>query len=154
MKKVSAGLLMYRMGNNQLEVFLVHPGGPYFTNKNSGYWGIPKGEVEPDEPYQAAAIREFTEETGILPEGEFISLGSVVLRSGKTVHAWAFQGNLPAGWTLQSNLFSLEWPPNSRRQELFPEIDKAEFFPLHKAFALMNSAQTAFLMRLQEYLGI
>jgi predicted NUDIX family NTP pyrophosphohydrolase len=153
-KKTSAGLLMYRLKGRELEIFLAHPGGPYFKNKDAGYWGIPKGEIEGDEPLLAAAIREFNEETGLDPQGDFLPLGSVVLSSGKTVFAWAFQGDRDESESLKSNLFPLEWPPHSGRQEWFPEIDKAAFFPVPVARQKMNSAQTEFIGRLQTILQL
>jgi predicted NUDIX family NTP pyrophosphohydrolase len=153
-KKTSAGLLMYRLKSQQLEVLLAHPGGPYLKNKDLGYWGIPKGEVENEESYLAAAIREFHEETGIDAQGDFVALGSVVLSSGKTVFAWAFQGDWDEATPLKSNLFPLEWPPHSGRQEWFPEIDKAAFFPVGVAKQKMSSAQAEFIVRLQTILQL
>lgn len=152
MAKISAGLLMYRLNNEQLEVFLAHPGGPYFTNKENGYWGIPKGEIETSEALLAAAIREFTEETGIQPLGDFIPLGSVVLSSGKNVHAWAFEGQWDESMPLKSNLFPLEWPPKSGKEQWFPEVDKAAYFPVPLALQKINRHQAEFIKRLELYL--
>lgn len=151
-KKTSAGLLMYRLKNEELEVFLAHPGGPYLKNKDLGCWGIPKGEVEDEESLLATAIREFQEETGIEPHGDFLPLGSVVLTSGKTIFAWAFQGDWDDSRPPQSNLFPLEWPPHSGREEWFPEIDKAAFFPVPLARQKMNPAQAEYIDRLQALL--
>ncbi|MDR3590153.1 MAG: NUDIX domain-containing protein [Negativicutes bacterium] len=151
-KKTSAGLLMYRLKNKELEVFLAHPGGPYLKNKDAGYWGIPKGEVEDQEDYLAAAKREFQEETGIEAQGDFMPLGSVVLSSGKTVFAWAFQGDWDESRPLISNLFPLEWPPHSGNEAWFPEIDQAAFFPVPLARRKINAAQAEFITRLQALL--
>jgi predicted NUDIX family NTP pyrophosphohydrolase len=151
--KTSAGLMMYRRRAGGLEIFLAHPGGPYLKNKDLGYWGIPKGEIEAGEDPLAAAIREFAEETGILAAGEFLPLGSVVQASGKTVHAWAFAGDWEEGREPASNLFPLEWPPHSGQQQWFPEVDKAAFFPVPVAMKKINRAQAAFIVRLQELLG-
>jgi len=153
MKKISAGLLMYRYRSNQLEVFLAHPGGPYLKNKDAGYWGLPKGAVEPDETLLEAATREFHEETGILPHGTYIPLGSVMLISGKVVYAWAFEGDWDECVPLKSNLFSLEWPPHSGKEEWFPEIDKAAFFRVAVAHQKINPAQGEFINRLENYLA-
>lgn len=153
MKKISAGLLMYRWKAGRLDVFLAHPGGPYLKNKDWGYWGIPKGEVEANEAYLDAAGREFFEETGIRAGGEFLPLGSVVLTSGKTVHAWAFAGDRDESQPLVSNKFQLEWPPHSGRQEWYPEIDQAAFFPLTVARRKITPAQGPFLDRLENLLA-
>lgn len=153
MRKISAGLLMYRWSKGTLEVFLAHPGGPYLKNKDWGYWGIPKGEVEADEAYLDAACREFYEETGVRASGDFLPLGSVVLVSGKIVHAWAFAGDWAEGRMPDSNQFTLEWPPHSGRLESFPEIDKAAFFPLAVARRKITPAQAAFLDRLEGHLA-
>ena len=153
-KKTSAGLLMYRLKDKELEVFLAHPGGPYLKNKDLGYWGIPKGEVEEKESYLAAAVREFHEETGLEAQGDFLPLGSVVLSSGKTVFAWAFQGDWDESSPLKSNLFPLEWPPHSGKQAWYPEIDKAAFFSVSVARQKMNSAQAEFIDRLETALQL
>ena len=152
MKKISAGLLMYRH-RGQLEVFLAHPGGPYLKNKDAGYWGIPKGAVEAEETLIDAAIREFHEETGIVPRGAYIPLGSVMLISGKIVHAWAFEGDWDEKVPLDSNLFSLEWPPHSGQEQWFPEIDKAAFFSVAAAHEKINPAQAEFINRLEKLLA-
>lgn len=152
-KKVSAGLMMYRVKNGALEIFLAHPGGPFLKNKDWGCWGIPKGEIEAGEPPLAAAVREFAEETGLTANGEFLPLGSVVQASGKTVHAWAFAGDWEEGRTPASNLFPLEWPPHSGQEQWFPEVDKAAFFPVPVARKKINQAQGEFIIRLQELLG-
>lgn len=153
MKKISAGLLMYRYKANQLEVFLAHPGGPYLKNKDLGYWGIPKGAVEQEETLLDTAIREFNEETGIESHGPYIPLGSVTLISGKIVHAWAFEGDWDESIPLNSNLFNLEWPPKSGKEEWFPEIDKAAYFSVAVAHQKINPAQGEFITRLEAYLA-
>jgi predicted NUDIX family NTP pyrophosphohydrolase len=142
MSKISAGLLMYRFREGALQVLLVHPGGPFFRNKDAGAWSIPKGEAAPGEDLLAAAKREFQEETGLSPRGSFVALSPVRQKGGKTVHAWAFDGDLdPAA--IRSNTFRLEWPPRSGQQVEFPEIDRAEFFDLETARIKINAAQAA-----------
>jgi predicted NUDIX family NTP pyrophosphohydrolase len=145
--KLSAGLLMYRRGKDGIEVLLVHPGGPYFKNKDDGAWTIPKGEPGENEDLLTTAIREFQEETGIAPTPPFRTLESIRQKAGKVVHAWAFEGDCdPAA--IQSNTFSLEWPPRSGRFVAFPEIDRAEFFDMETAKRKMNAAQVELLERM------
>lgn len=152
MAKKSAGLLMYRVRDGRLEVLLVHPGGPYWTRKDAGAWFIPKGEVDAGEDEAAAAIREFTEETGLTPHGPFVMLGAVRHKSGKTVTAWAFEGDCdPAALT--SNTFSMEWPPRSGKQREFPEIDRAEFLDVKAAKQKMHVAEFEFITRLERVLA-
>ncbi len=154
-RQVSAGLMMYRIGENGLEIFLVHPGGPYFKNKDKGVWSIPKGLLEKgeEEDMQNAALREFVEETGITPQvTEFIPLGSVKQKSGKIVYAWAFESECSFTQSIKSNEFEIEWPPNSGRKSKFPEVDRAEFLPVSVAKQKINPAQKALIVRLQEYL--
>jgi predicted NUDIX family NTP pyrophosphohydrolase len=123
---------MYRRSNGKLQVFLVHPGGPYFANKDAGAWGIPKGEYEQEEPPIVAAKREFREETGFVATGDFVSLGSIRQKSGKTVEAWAVEGDCdPAD--LVSNTCTVEWPPRSKRSLEIPEIDQGRWFTLSEA---------------------
>src|SRR6185436_9334966 len=141
----SAGVLMYRRTEGGLEVLLAHPGGPFFTRKDAGGWTIPKGEPNPGEALEAAAAREFTEETGLPMTGPLVPLGEVRQKGGKTVHAWAFEGDLPPGFIPTSNTFELEWPPRSGKKQSFPEIDKAEMFPLDVAREKINPAQAVFL---------
>jgi predicted NUDIX family NTP pyrophosphohydrolase len=150
MAKISAGLLLFRSRGAQLEVFLVHPGGPFWRKKEEGAWSIPKGEVSSGEPLLAAAQREFLEETGARPEGEFIELGKVEQRGGKTVWAWAVRGDFCS--EIRSNTFEMEWPPRSGRIEEFPEVDRAEWFSLTAAETRIQREQRAFLDRLGEYL--
>jgi predicted NUDIX family NTP pyrophosphohydrolase len=147
MSQVSAGLLMYRKPGGVLEVFLVHPGGPFWTRKDEGAWSIPKGLIEEGEDKLEAAKREFVEETSILPTGPFVCLGEVRQKSGKRLYAWAFEkaSDLPR---IKSNTFTLEWPPNSGQMREFPEIDKGEFFSVPAARRKINQRQADFLDRL------
>jgi predicted NUDIX family NTP pyrophosphohydrolase len=132
MPKLSAGLVVWRRRAGALEVLLVHPGGPFWKNKDEGAWSIPKGEYTESEDPLAAARREFTEETGIEPAGEFTLLGEVRQPGGKRVRAWAHQGDYdPAG--MQSNTFEMEWPPKSGRTQSFPEIDRAAWYTFEEA---------------------
>ncbi len=149
---ISAGLLMYTTIEGEPQFFLVHPGGPYFKKKDYGYWSIPKGLVEEGEKMLEAAKREFFEETGIKPAGNFIELGSVVQKSGKIVFAWAFQVSGFSADDFKSNNFEMEWPPKSGKITLFPEIDKWGFFNFLEAQKKINSAQKEFLIRLKEKL--
>jgi predicted NUDIX family NTP pyrophosphohydrolase len=132
MPKKSAGLLLYRRREPGLEVFLVHPGGPYWAKKDEGAWSIPKGVHEAGEAPLAAAIREFEEETGSRIDRAFLPLEPVVLASGKQVTAWAVEGDIDAA-AIRSNTFTMEWPPRSGRQQEFPEIDRAAWFTLEQA---------------------
>jgi predicted NUDIX family NTP pyrophosphohydrolase len=151
--KHSCGLLMYRRHAGTLQVFLAHPGGPYFTRKDDGVWTIPKGELEAGEDPLACAKREFLEETGLAPEAaEFTALGEITQRGGKVVHAWAFEGD----WgerELRCNTFEMEWPPRSGRMQSFPEIDRAQFFALDEARVKLNPAQVELIDRLIAQLG-
>jgi len=143
---------MFRKRNGELEVLLVHPGGPFFRNKDIGAWTIPKGEAAENEDLRTRAKIEFQEELGIKPAEEWIDLGSVKQKGGKTVHAWAFEGELEPDFKLASNTFELEWPPRSGRSQQFPEVDQASFFPLALARSKINQAQTVFLDRLCDFL--
>ena len=149
---ISAGLLMYKFDGEELKVFLVHPGGPFFKDKDDGYWSIPKGLVEKEEELLITAIREFKEETGIEPIGEYNSLGWVKQKSGKTIHAWAFEYFGDNDIKILSNKFELEWPPNSGRKQLIPEIDDGRFFSIEEARSKINGAQAEFLDVLQKKL--
>lgn len=151
-KKISAGLLMYRTINGETEVFLAHPGGPLFAKRDEGYWTIPKGELVTGEDYFNAAIREFKEETGITPTGEYIPLGQITQKTGKIVHAWAFKATSDHSGNIKSNLFELEWPPNSGIKQMFPEIDRAEFFQLETAKKKIKPSQIKLIERLENYL--
>jgi len=145
---VSAGLLMFRRRDGQLEVLLVHPGGPFFRKKDAGAWTIPKGEAGPAEDLLTRAEIEFAEELGLTIAGDRIPLGSIKQKGGKSVHAWAFEGDLPVDFEVKSNLFELEWPPGSGHTAQFPEIDRAQFFPLVEAHERINPAQRELLDRL------
>lgn len=141
---VSAGLLMYRRGPQGLELFLVHPGGPFFRNRDDGVWTIPKGVIEEGEEPLAAAQREFNEETGLRPSEPFVPLTPVRQKGGKLVMAWAFEGEAdPAAITC--NTFAMEWPPRSGRMQTYPEVDRAGFFSPAHARIKLNPAQAAFV---------
>lgn len=145
---------MFRKMDGELQVLLVHPGGPFFRNKDSGAWTVPKGEVMEDEELLSRARMEFREELGIeVAASNFIELGAVKQKGGKTVHAWAFEGDLPADFVVASNSFTMEWPPRSGRTQEFPEIDRAEFFSIEEARQKINPAQIDFLDRLIEHLN-
>lgn len=152
MSKKSAGILMYRQKNDQLEVLLVHPGGPFWKKKDLGAWSIPKGEFE-DEDALSAAKREFEEEIGMPIDGEMIALTPQEQKAGKVVHAWAVEGDLNPE-EIRSNTFEMEWPPRSGKKQEFPEIDKAEWFPVHEALQKINQAQATFIRELIEKLDI
>jgi predicted NUDIX family NTP pyrophosphohydrolase len=144
MAKQSAGILLYRIVDGQLQVFLVHPGGPFFKNKDDGSWSIPKGEFADDENSLDAAKREFLEETGQSINGNFIELTAIRQKGGKTVHAWAVEGDIDHK-TIASNTFEIEWPPRSGKKQMFPEIDRAGWFDVETAKMKINSAQAAFI---------
>ena len=144
---------MFRRKANSLEFLLVHPGGPFWKNKDDGAWTIPKGETQPEEDLLTRGQTEFEEELGIKPSGEWIALGSIKQKGGKTVHAWGFEGDLPQGFQLKSNTFQIEFPPRSGKFKDFPEIDRAEFFPDEIARRKINPAQVPFLDRLREALA-
>jgi len=148
----SAGILLYRLTDDGPEVLLVHPGGPFWARKDAGAWSIPKGEHGDDEDAQACARREFHEETGTeLAPGALADLGTVRLKGGKRVAAWAARGDLDAE-RISSNTFELEWPPRSGRMQVFPEVDRAGWFGLDAAREKLNPAQAAFLDRLRALL--
>jgi predicted NUDIX family NTP pyrophosphohydrolase len=152
MPKISAGLLMYRgrtEQSNSVEILLAHPGGPFWKNKDDGAWTIPKGEVTPGEDLLAAAIREFTEETGLTPAPPFVPLGEIKQKSGKIIHAWAFQGDCDPA-QIRSNTFELEWPPKSGRTQEFPEIERAKFYDLVAARQKILVSELPLLDRLAE----
>jgi predicted NUDIX family NTP pyrophosphohydrolase len=150
-KKVSAGILLFRRRDPQLEVLLGHPGGPFWSKKDGGAWSIPKGELRPDEDPLAGAIREFEEETGYRPSGEFIQLPAVTQAGGKLVLAWAVQGDLDPS-NVESNTVSLEWPPRSGKVLQFPELDRAEWFSLAEARSRLLAGQRPLLDALLETL--
>lgn len=147
MPKLSAGILMFRKGGGALQVFLVHPGGPFWQKKDTGAWSIPKGEyVEGEDPLDAAK-REFQEETGLEARGQFSSLGQIKQPGGKVISAWAVEGDCDAT-AIHSNTFSIEWPPKSGRQQEFPEVDRAGWFALDEAKERILKGQQGFIDRL------
>ena len=150
MPKESAGLLLYRRRADQLEVFLVHPGGPFWAKKDDGAWTIPKGELSTGEDPLAAALRELQEETGLTVAGPFQPLGTVRQAGGKLVHAFAVPADVDATHIV-SNRFTLEWPPRSGKTAEFPEVDRAAWFTVEAAERKMNAAQTEFLRRLTAF---
>lgn len=139
---------MFRRSNNQLEVLVAHPGGPFFAHKDDGIWTIPKGEAAPGEDLLTRAQIEFEEEVGFRPHGEWIELGSIKQKGGKIVHAWAFEGDLPKSFVCKSNLFEMEWPPRSGRRKKFPEVDQACFFSEKVARRKLKPTQVPLLDRL------
>lgn len=148
-QKLSAGLLMYRRRADAIEVFLVHPGGPFWAKKDLGAWTLPKGEYEPDEEPLAAARREFQEETGFLAQGKFLELGSIRQKSGKVVVAWAFEGDCDPT-QLISNTCEIEWPPKSGIRKEIPEVDRGAWFSLQEANERIRAEQADLLARLAE----
>lgn len=145
---------MYAGDVDSLKVLIGHPGGPFFVNKDDGYWGIPKGEFENGESSFEAAKREFWEETGMKPEAEeYIPLGSIVLKGGKRVFAWAFEGEWKEGRVLQSNVFSLEWPPRTGKFVDVPEIDQVKMVDFSTAERKMKAEQLFFVRRLISHLS-
>jgi predicted NUDIX family NTP pyrophosphohydrolase len=151
MARRSAGILLHRAGPAGREVLLVHPGGPFWAKRDDGAWSIPKGEFDDGEEPLAAALREFEEEIGsaLAHVGELTELGEVRQRNRKVVSAWAAEGDVDAA-AVRSNTFEMEWPPRSGRRQSFPEIDRAEWFPLARAREKLIEAQVAFLDRLEE----
>jgi predicted NUDIX family NTP pyrophosphohydrolase len=153
MKNISSGLLLYKQAKGSVDVFLVHPGGPFFKNKDKGYWSIPKGLPNEGESLENTAKREFLEETGFLPDAEMLPLGSVKQKSGKTVWCWAMEGDTPAAWELKCNSFRIEWPPRSGKMQDFPEVDIARFFEAREALEYINEAQGEFVRRIMKMIG-
>ncbi len=149
MPKRSVGLLLHRRRGGGLEVLLVHPGGPFWWNRDLGSWSIPKGVMEPDEEPLAAALREVREETGYAASGTFEPLTAVRQRSGKWVHAFAVTADLDAD-AIVSNTFELEWPPRSGRLQTFPEVDRAAWFPIDEARERIHPGQRPLLEELRE----
>lgn len=148
MRLTSAGLLMFRTRPGGLEFLLGHPGGPYWTGKDEGAWSIPKGELDPGEAPLDAALREFGEETGRTPEPPFLPLDPITQKSGKTVHAWAFEGDCDPA-ELVSVTFEMEWPPRSGRRVSFPEIDRFGWFSAEEARRKINPAQAGWIDELE-----
>ncbi len=143
---------MYRISNTFIEVLLVHPGGPFWTNKDAGAWSIVKGEFTDEDPL-AAAIREFKEETGTNISGNFTELKPVKQKAGKIVYAWAVEGNMDAS-TIQSNTFKIQWPPKSGQWKTYAEVDKAGWFSIEVAKEKINPAQAAFVDELAQKLAM
>ena len=152
MPKRSAGILLYRRVAGAIEILLVHPGGPFWAKKDLGAWSIPKGEYAESEDALTVAIREFEEETGACPRGRFVPLGKVVQPSGKSVTAFAIEGDFDPA-TLGSNMFELEWPPKSNQWQAFPEVDRAAWFAPAAARQKILPGQREFIARLLELLG-
>ena len=152
--RVSAGILLYREKDGRWEVFLAHPGGPLFAKKDDGHWTIPKGEANTGEDLLATAQREFAEEIGVAlkPQATFLPLGTIQQKGGKIVHAWAVEQEWDDTQPIQSNEFTMEWPPGSGRIQSFPEVDRAQFFPLDEARRKLKERQVPLLDRLQELL--
>jgi predicted NUDIX family NTP pyrophosphohydrolase len=149
MKRLSAGLLLFRKKRDEIEFFLVHPGGPFWAKKDLGAWSIPKGEYEPGTDPLEAAFREFEEEIGFPPQpkGELLALGEIRQAGGKVVTAWAFEGVCDET-SIRSNTFSMEWPKGSGRMREFPEIDRAGWFGMAAAREKILQGQVSFLDRL------
>lgn len=143
MGKQSAGIILFRIRKGELEIFLAHPGGPYFAKKDLGAWSIPKGEFDEEAPLDAAK-REFLEETGVAANGEFIELTPVTQKGGKKVFAWAVEQDIDPT-QIKSNTFFLELPPRSGKMVEYPEIDRADWFPVPIALEKINPAQRAFI---------
>ena len=152
MPRQSAGLLMYRVRGDQLEVLLVHPGGPFWRRRDEGAWTIPKGEIQHGEAPLAAAIREFGEETSFPAPGPYTPLTAIRQKGGKVVQAWAFEGDCDPT-LVKSNETTIEWPPRSSQYRSFPEVDRAAFFDLETARHKINAAQTALLDELLQKLA-
>lgn len=153
MGKQSAGLLLFRRQAGEVQVLLAHPGGPFYTRKDQGVWSIIKGEFDDEEPVEAAK-REFQEETAAeVPAGEYIELGNVKAKSGKTIYAWAVEQDLDPS-SLKSNEFLMEWPPKSGKQQSFPENDRYEWLDLSTAKQKITPAQTELIDRLAERVGV
>ncbi|HUA97436.1 MAG TPA: NUDIX domain-containing protein [Terracidiphilus sp.] len=152
MPRKSAGILLYRVRNGELEILAVHPGGPFWVKRDLGSWFIPKGEIEPGEDEFAAAKREFQEETGFDLRGPFLDLGEVRHKGGKIVHAWAAEGDCDPA-QIVSNTFTIEWPPKSGRRQSFPEVDRAVFFRLPAARQKLHPAEFELVERLNSALN-
>lgn len=152
MPRTSAGILMYRRRHDAIEVLLVHPGGPFWKNKDAGAWSIPKGEQNADEDLLMTAKREFAEEIGTAPTGEFIQLTPIKQKAGKIVHAWAVAGDVDTA-AIHSNTMRVQWSPRSGKWIQIPEVDRAEFFDVATAKTKINPAQAAFIDELIEKLS-
>jgi len=151
--KRSAGIMAYRWRDGAPELFLVHPGGPFWKNEDDGAWSIPKGEIDPDEDPLMAARREFREETGQAIDGAFIALDPVKIASGKVIVAWAIEHDLDASG-IRSNSFEIEWPPRSGKKQVYPEVDRAAWFPAAEALRKINKGQAPLITQVLKTLGI
>jgi predicted NUDIX family NTP pyrophosphohydrolase len=151
MAKESAGILLFRRINGELEFFLVHPGGPFWKKKDEGAWSIPKGEVDEGDNPLATARREFKEETGFAIKGDLLELIPVRLKSGKRVYGWAQERDVDAA-KIKSNDFEIEWPPRSGKMQRFPEVDRAGWFGADEALLKINAAQAGFIREVETLL--
>ena len=151
MPKKSAGLLLYRFQGGDLQVFLVHPGGPFWARKDVGAWSIPKGEFDDEDPLTAAK-RELFEETGAKVDGEFLALKPVTQKNGKVVYAWAIEADIDPK-KIRSNTFALEWPPKSGKKQEYPEVDRAAWFSPEEGMEKINPAQAGLIRELRELLS-
>ncbi|HEX3631108.1 MAG TPA: NUDIX domain-containing protein [Casimicrobiaceae bacterium] len=150
-RKISAGIVLYRVIDHALEVFLVHPGGPYWARKDDGAWSIPKGEAAEGADLLATAYTEFLEETGSRLEGQPVPLAPLKQPGGKLVHAWAVQGDIDAA-SIRSNMFAIEWPPRSGKTREFPEVDRGDWFDVPTARRKLLAGQRGFLDQLLDHL--
>ncbi|KQR72659.1 NUDIX domain-containing protein [Pedobacter sp. Leaf176] len=151
--KLSAGLLLFRRTNTYPEFLLVHPGGPFFAKKDAGWWTIPKGEILENEQPLDAAIREFEEETGFTPSGDYVELNPITQKAGKKVFCWAVEFDVDVSDFI-SNTFEIEWPPRSGNKKSFPEVDKAGWFEYNTAARLINEMQISFLKQVLDKLSV
>ena len=152
-KKISSGILLFRVLKNNLEVFLVHPGGPFFKNKDDGAWGIPKGEINSDEDYLSCALREVKEEIGLSIESKnLIPLDSITQKGGKVVYAWAYEQNGDFKINTSGSIVEMQWPPVVGKKIKFPEVDEAKFFSVHEAKRKIKAAQIPLIERLEMHL--
>jgi predicted NUDIX family NTP pyrophosphohydrolase len=152
MKKQSAGILLFQKSKNGLNLFLVHPGGPFWKNKDAGAWSVPKGEFSDDEDPLTAAIREFREETGMQIDGNFIPLTALKQKSGKIIYAWAAEGDIDAS-KIVSNECEIEWPPKSGKKISIPEVDKGEWFTIEQAYFKIIPGQKGFIKELENIIS-
>ena len=152
-KKISGGLVLYEQINGTLKFLIAHPGGPFFKNRDDGYWSIPKGEPEEKEEIFDAAVREFEEETGLIPKGPYINLGSILQKNGKLVYAWGFAGSWAEGTVPKCNEITLEYPIRSGKVWTFPEIDRAIMMRSEEAKQKLSAEQAPFIDRLVESLN-
>lgn len=147
--KKSAGILLYRIRDSKIEVFLVHPGGPFWIRKDVNAWSVPKGEFTDEEDPLATARREFEEETGIPVKGDFLELKPVIQKGGKQVFCYACKGNIDPE-AIKSNTFEMEWPPRSGKKQTFPEIDRGQWFDSAESKIKIIESQSAFVDELEK----